>query len=565
MSLPTDSLFPHTAPEGENAPRKRRSSLVYGHSRPHVVTGNIPRTSISSINTVPSRRERIIGIRKISIPGHASYGAITELDTDNMSTISMPQMRFYGHSHDEVYEDHNNRWWNEFALLIRYGIPVVLTSLLQYGEVITTVFSLGHIGKTELAAASLANMTATITAFAIFQGIVSSLDTLGTQSYGSGNPELVGLHLQRILCLLAVVQIPIVIIWWNIKDILIFVGQDPLTALYAGKYMRVLLFASPAYAIFEALKRFLQVQGIFQPVTVILACIVPINVFLNYLLVWSKTFGFGFLGAPVAVCVTLWMACGAVFLYIVKVDGREAWCGFTMEAFKNWLPTCRLAASGIVMICSEYWAFELLTFVAGILGTTELATMSILSTTSSLSYQLAFGIAAAAATRVGNLIGAGNVRLSKLSTQVALTIAFAVGVINCVVLLLLRNKWGYLFNSEPDVVSLVAQVIPLTAIMNIGDNTQCVAGGLLRGQGRQRIGGIVNFIAYYAFSLPLSAFLCFKAGYGIAGLWLSIAIATGAIAIIECYFVFKIDWQALIDDAGRQIEEAERAMEEDAA
>lgn len=53
---------------------------------------------------------------------------------------------------------------------------------------------------------------------------------------------------------------------------------------------------------------------------------------------------------------------------------------------------------------------------------------------------------------------------------------------------------------------------------------QAVIGGALRGSGRQYIGAIVNFIAYYIIGLPLGAVICFKADMGILGIWIGMSI-----------------------------------------
>ncbi|WBW75504.1 MatE family transmembrane transporter [Schizosaccharomyces osmophilus] len=537
---------PILGPNVKQPTNRRRSSIVYGLSRPQFV-GSDAKSAPSSLQDFIESRQRASRRAQASTTA-PNYGSLEEAGRESSSSASA--------SSEEIDNVQDSTWQKELRLLVSFGIPVVLTSLLQYGEVIITVFSLGHLGKTELSAASLSNMTATITAFAIYQGIVSALDTLGTQCFGSGNYELIGLHLQRILSVLCLLQLPIIFVWWNIEPILLFFKQDPTTCYLAGRYMRVLLLASPAYALFESLKRFLQVQGIFQPVTNILAFIVPLNILLNYLFVWSPWFGFGFMGAPVAVTITLWMACAILLWYIVNINGRQAWGGFSKEALRNWGPLCRLAVPGVVMICSEYWAFELLTFVAGVLGTTDLASMSVLSTTSSISYTIAFGVAAAAATRVGNLIGAGNTKLAKLSTYVAVSVAALIGLCITSLMVIFRNHWAYLFTSDKDVVQLVAKLVPLCALMNIADNTQCVAGGVLRGQGRQRIGGIVNFVAYYILALPIAIILCFYLDWGLFGLWVGITVAVFVIAAVETHCALHVNWEHLVEVAEQQIDEA---------
>ena len=44
-------------------------------------------------------------------------------------------------------------------------------------------------------------------------------------------------------------------------------------------------------------------------------------------------------------------------------------------------------------------------------------------------------------------------------------------------------------------------------------------GGILRGQGRQHLGGIANVIVYWFIALPAGLTLAFKTGWGLYGLW----------------------------------------------
>ena len=90
-------------------------------------------------------------------------------------------------------------WQREAKVLFRYSAPLVLTFLLQYSLTIASIFTVGHLGTVELAAVSLASMTANITGYAVYQGLATSLDTLCAQAYGSGKIKLVGLQTQRMV------------------------------------------------------------------------------------------------------------------------------------------------------------------------------------------------------------------------------------------------------------------------------------------------------------------------------------------------------------------------------
>ena len=58
--------------------------------------------------------------------------------------------------------------------------------------------------------------------------------------------------------------------------------------------------------------------------------------------------------------------------------------------------------------------------------------------------------------------------------------------------LVFRNKWAYMFNSDPEVVSLVASIIPLLANVQIFDTTSAIVSGILRARGMQGVGALLS-------------------------------------------------------------------------
>lgn len=177
-------------------------------------------------------------------------------------------------------------------------------------------------------------MTASITCHAVFQGLATSLDTLCAQAYGSGHKHLVGLQLQRVLYFLWLLVIPVAVIWLNAESILALMIPERRSAELAGLYLRVSLLGVPAVVAFECGKRFVQAQGLFHATTYVLLIVAPVNAMMNYLFVWE--FGWGFIGAPIAVAVTQNLLPLFLFLYVWLIDGSQCWGGFSKRAFTNW-------------------------------------------------------------------------------------------------------------------------------------------------------------------------------------------------------------------------------------
>ena len=114
---------------------------------------------------------------------------------------------------------------------------------------------------------------------------------------------------------------------------------------------------------------------------------------------------------------------------------------------------------------------------------------------------------------------------AKTAATVALVAAVGIGILNMVLLATLRDYIPRLFTNEEDVASLVSSLLPLCAAFQLFDALAANCNGILRGIGRQEIGGIIGIIAYYAIGLPVSFGTGFGLGWDLYGLWAGPAVA----------------------------------------
>jgi MATE family multidrug resistance protein len=441
-------------------------------------------------------------------------------------------------------------WRRETKTLVRYSTPLILTFILQNSLTLTSVFTVGHIGKNELGAVSLGSMTANITGYAVYHGLATSLDTLCAQAYGCGKKKLVGLQLQRMVFFLWTITIPIAIIWLFAEQILAVIVPEKEIAVLAGQYLRVLVVGAPGYAAFEAAKRYVQAQGRFGATLYVLLIAAPLNVVMHYLFVWH--FQWGFIGCPIAVAITECLMPILLFLYVRFVGGMECWPGFTRKAFVNWGPMVRLALPGLIMVLAEFLAFEILTLASARISATHLAANTVLQSLSVLTYQLPFPLSIAASTRTANLIGAGLPDAAKVTTKVTFAIGVVLGVFNVVVLSSLRHYLPRLFSSEPDVVALAAATLPVCATFQLADSLAAQCNGVLRGLGKQEIGGYINLFAYYAIALPLSFALGFGLHFDLVGIWIGPAVGLSIVAALESTYISRTDYQKASGEAAKR-------------
>lgn len=127
--------------------------------------------------------------------------------------------------------------------------------------------------------------------------------------------------------------------------------------------------------------------------------------------------------------------------------------------------------------------------------------------------------------------------------MVALACAFAIGFINVVWTVILRDKWGGLFTKDEELKALVASVLPIIGLCELGNCPQTTGCGILRGTARPVVGAHINLGSFYFVGTPIAVGLAFSLGIGFTGLWLGLLSAQAACAVSILYVVFcSTDW-----------------------
>ncbi|KIY65757.1 MATE efflux family protein [Cylindrobasidium torrendii FP15055 ss-10] len=471
---------------------------------------------------------------------------------------------------DDEYTKERAMYWEEFRILTRYGLPVFGTHLLEYSFVVTSVLSVGHLSTTALAAITLGSMTANVSGLSIIQGFSSALDTMLPSAWTSSQPRLVGLWCQRMVVVMAVLCIPIMSVWLNAEAILLAVKQDPEVAHLAAVYLRWLTLGLPAYAFNSISRRYFQSQGLFAAPTRINFIVAPINVVLNYLLVWGPdAIRLGFIGAPIATAISFNLVSILSICYGLFYTAPTAWHPLSHRMVTSLPILVKLGLGGVGQVASEWWAWELVGLSASLqvilhldrLGPVALATQSVLLVSCSTTYQAPFALSIASSVRIGNLLGEGNAKRAGVASNTSLLMSLLISAVSCSILFGLRNVWGWLFTDSQEVVDTAAKILPLVAIFQVFDGGAGVTSGILRARGMQITGAVLNLTAYYAIGIPLGLLLTFKAGMGLHGLWLGLTVSLVYCAVAGSWICVRTNWELEVQKVLERLEEEKRKRE----
>ncbi|KAL4068850.1 mate-domain-containing protein [Scleroderma yunnanense] len=453
---------------------------------------------------------------------------------------------------ESFYAEKNNSrngLWQEVKRLLQYSLPVFGTYIFEYSMAITSVVAVGHISTIALAASSLGFMTASVTGFSIIQGMANTLDTVLPSAWTSEQPQLVGLWTQRMAVLTSVILVPMITFWLHAESILLALRQEPEVARLAGIFLMWSCLGLPAYAFNCISRQYFQAQGLFTVPTRIIIFVAPINVLLNYLLVWGpESIRLGFIGAPIATAISRNLISIAYIIYGICVVPKTAWHPITTRAFTNLGFLAKLSAGSVGQVASSWWSWEIIGLSASFLGPVHLAVHSILVSTCSSLFQVPYALGASTSVRIGNLLGEQDAKSAAIVVKASILLDFAFAILFGCILVIFRHSWGYLFNNDPEVVRLVADLLPLVAFVQLFDDMAAVVGGVLRARGQQVLGATLNIGAHYTIGIPIGLWLTFKMNLQLFGLWAGLGLAIGLAAGVGLYLCLITDWYAEVDE-----------------
>ncbi|XP_022135301.1 protein DETOXIFICATION 16-like isoform X2 [Momordica charantia] len=430
--------------------------------------------------------------------------------------------------------------------------PLVVVSFLQYSLQLISIMFIGHLGELPLSGASMALSFAGVTGFSLLLGMGSALETLCGQAYGAKQYHMLGIHMQRGMVVLSILCIPIALLWASIPQIFTLLKQDPLISEQAGIYAQWLIPSIIPYGLLQCQLRFLQAQHLTSPLLVATAA----SSLIHLVVCWGLVFGcgFGIKGAAFSTALTYWINVLILGSYInFSPECHKTWTGFSKDGINNLVGFLGLAVPSSLMVCLEFWSYEFLVLMSGVLPNPQLETsmMSISISTSSLVFRIAYGFGSAVSTRVSNELGAGKAKAAAMAVRVVVVLGVAEGIALGVLLISLRNIWGYLFTNEQEVISYLSLIMPVLAVSNFMDAVQGVLSGTARGCGWQKIGAWVNLGAYYLVGLPCAIIFTFVFHFGGKGLWMGITCGSCLQSVLLLFITFRTNW----DDQARKAKE----------
>ncbi|XP_048235509.1 protein DETOXIFICATION 19 isoform X2 [Ricinus communis] len=265
----------------------------------------------------------------------------------------------------------------------------------------------------------------------------------------------------------------------------------------------------------------------------------------------------GYKGAALSASISLWISAIVLIVYVIfEKKFEHTWEGFSFESFQYILTTLKLALPSAAMVCLEYWAFEILVLLAGMMPNAEVTTslIAMCVNTEAVAYMCTYGLSAVASTRVSNELGADNPGRAKSSMLVTLKLSIFLALVIVLALLFGHNLWAGLFSNSSSIIEAFASVTPLLAVSITLDAVQGILSGVARGCGWQHLAVYANLATFYFIGMPIAALLGFKFKLYAKGLWIGLICGLFCQAFTLLLISLRIKWTKIALSGAREKE-----------
>ncbi len=442
----------------------------------------------------------------------------------------------------------------ELRQLVKLAAPLAAVHAGMQLMSVVDVAVFGRVGAAALGGSGLAaGAYMFLSIFGV--GIVLALDPLIAQALGAGEARRASGLLWQGAWLSLAVGVALGALGVGLSPLLAHAGVTPEVAREAGGYLAVRSLGLPAHLLLTSMRAWLQAAGRTRPLVVAMV----LGNLLNGALAALFVFGGADLPAwagPLRVVPPMGAAGAAlasVLVTIAQVVLLAPSLGVPRSdggSRRPNPPELRLAVRvGLpigLQMSAEVGIFALVGLLAGRLGDQPLAAHNVALTAASLSFTAALGVGAAASTRVGLFVGAGDLAGARRAGFTALGLGMSVMTASALLFRLVPGPIARLLSDEPSVVAAAVPLLAVAAVFQLSDGLQAVGAGVLRGAGDTRFSFLANVAGHWAIGLPVAAWLGLRGEGSVAGLWWGLCAGLTVVGITLAWRFHRLSSRPIV-------------------
>lgn len=396
--------------------------------------------------------------------------------------------------------------------VLTLALPVTVSSLLQRTEGIVAVFLVGGLGAIPIAAVGLGQLLAFI-ATTLVSGLAVGSNVIVAQLWGARRHREAGQAARHFLGLSIAVSLILMLSGMLLNRFAMQqLGAESAVMALAHPYSTLIFLVIPFTVLIQVLSSILQGTGDTKTPMYAMIVVNILHIVIAYPLIYGR-WGLpavGVQGAAIAVGVA--EATGALYLFQRCRPLLHRSTHVRFDLFRTmWQVGAPVSGERIV----QQAGILLYTKIVLLYGTVSYAAHQVGLSIESLSFLPGYGFAIAAATMVGQSIGAGKYTRAKLENWEANRMATIVMSAMGVVFFFFPYALLRAFTSDEAVIDLGTVFLKIVALLQIPLALTMVLAGSLRGAGDTHFIMVATTIGMWAMRVPIAF---------ITGVWFELGV-----------------------------------------
>lgn len=428
----------------------------------------------------------------------------------------------------------------------RLTAPMLVGAVLQNVQSLIDLFWVGRLGHQAVAAVAMSG-TILMLLFPMLMGIATGTVALVARAIGAGQDEEAGAAATQSVMLAVLLGAVSGLLGWMVADPLLrLLGAAPEVMADAGSYLRISIAGS--FTVFVLFIGNAALQGAGDTLTpmYVMAVANVLNIVLDPLFIFGPGPFPRLEVAGAATATVLSQAIAALLSLSILLKGRAR---LHLHA-AHWRPHPQLAwrilrigipGSG-QMLSRSLMSAVMMRIVAGC-GTTAVAAYGTGLRFHMIILMPAFALGGAAATMVGQNLGAGNPARARRAAWAATWLDAAFMAVAAAVIAVVAPGLIGIFNRHPDVIEIGSHYLRVVSPFYVFVALGIVLTRALNGAGDSMSPMIITILSLWGLQIPLAILFSRIWQPATVGIWWAIVVAFVAQGLMVAFWFETGRWQ----------------------
>lgn len=428
------------------------------------------------------------------------------------------------------------------------AIPMILEMMMESAFAVVDIFFVAKLGESAIATVGLTE-SVIVLVYAIGFGISMAATALISRRFGEKEYEKAGDAAFQLLLVGGGISVLLGLGGWFLaKDILQLMGAEADVLEIGVSYAKIIFAGNSAIMLLFLING--AFRGAGQPHLAMRALWIAngFNIVLDPLFIFGfgSWAGWGLDGAAIA--TTLGRGLGVLYQLYHLFNGKHKLHILTQNIKVRWKTIRKIldiAIGGMGQFLIDSVAWLALTRMNAEFGSAALAGFTIAMRVLIFTILPAWGLSGAAATLVGQNLGAKHV--GRAEEAVWLTTKYNVIFMASVtgIYLLFSKQLAGFFTDIPEVQDIAAQGLWVIVLGYVFFAIGMVLTQAFNGAGDTKTPAWINIGVLWCIEVPLAWALAFPLGFGFLGIFIAISFAHSFHALVSLYFFKRGKWKRM--------------------